>query len=95
MFATNHKDIGIDVPAFLLTMLMVGGLLAMLIRASCSSRACSWSTRAVQLVHHRTADLGVWCHHAGLRGLRQLDDPLQIGASDMAFARMNNLSFGC
>ena len=31
--------------------------------------------------------------HAGLRGIRQLADPMMIGASDMAFARMNNWSF--
>jgi heme/copper-type cytochrome/quinol oxidase subunit 1 len=41
LFATNHKDIGTMYLLFSFTMLMVGGVLALGIRPSCSSRACS------------------------------------------------------
>ena len=41
LFATNHKDIGTMYLLFSFTMLMLGGVLALGIRAERSSPACS------------------------------------------------------
>ena len=46
LYATNHKDIGTMYLVFSLTMLMFGGLLAMLIRTELFEPGCSSSIRS-------------------------------------------------
>ncbi|WP_305806773.1 cbb3-type cytochrome c oxidase subunit I, partial [Stenotrophomonas sp. YIM B06876] len=95
MMATNHKDIGTLYLLFSLTMLMVGGLLAMLIRAELMQPG-------LQLVNPEMFNQLTTLHGLimifgaimpAFVGFANWMVPLQIGASDMAFARMNNFSF--
>ena len=95
LFATNHKDIGTLYLLFSLTMLMVGGLLAMLIRAELFQPG-------LQLVNPEFFNQLTTMHGLimvfgaimpAFVGFANWMIPLQIGASDMAFARMNNFSF--
>jgi cytochrome c oxidase subunit 1 len=96
VFATNHKDIGTLYLLFSFTMLMIGGLLALGIRAELFQPGLQVVNP--ELFNQLTTMHGIIMvfggHHAGFR--RLLPNwmlPLQIGASDMAFARMNNFSF--
>jgi len=95
VYATNHKDIGTLYLLFSFTMLMVGGLLAMLIRAELFQPG-------LQIVNPEMFNQFTTMHGLimvfgaimpAFVGFANWMIPLQIGASDMAFARMNNLSF--
>jgi cytochrome c oxidase subunit 1 len=95
LFATNHKDIGTMYLLFSLTMFMVGGVLALLIRAELFEPG-------LQIVNPQLYNQMVTMHGLimvfgaimpAFVGFANWMIPLQIGASDMAFARMNNLSF--
>jgi cytochrome c oxidase subunit 1 len=95
LFATNHKDIGTLYLLFSLAMLMVGGALAMLIRAELFQPG-------LQLVQPELYNQLVTMHGLvmvfgaimpAFVGFANWMIPLQIGASDMAFARLNNFSF--
>ena len=83
VFATNHKDIGTLYLLFAFTMLMIGGVLALIIRA--------------ELFNQLTTMHGVIMVFGAIMpafvGFANWMIPLQIGAPDMAFARMNNFSF--
>jgi cytochrome c oxidase subunit 1 len=46
VFTTNHKDIGTLYLIFSLIMFFIGGVMALVIRPSCSSPACRSSTRS-------------------------------------------------
>ena len=93
--ATNHKDIGTAYLLFSFLMLMVGGALALLIRAELLRPG-------LQLVQPELYNQLVTMHGLvmvfgaimpAFVGFANWMVPLQIGASDMAFARMNNFSF--
>ncbi len=95
LFATNHKDIGTLYLLVSFTMLMVGGLLAMLIRAELFQPG-------LQIVNPEMFNQFTTMHGLimvfgaimpAFVGFANWMIPLQIGASDMAFARMNNFSF--
>jgi len=77
VFATNHKDIGTLYLLFSFTMLMIGGVLALLhSRGAVPARPAVRQPGVVQPAHHHArSDHGVRRHHAGLRRLRELDDP--------------------
>ncbi len=75
--------------------MLIGGLLAMMVRARSSRRwvSSSWTrtpTTAWFSVHVAD-DLPV--HHPGLAGLANYVIPLMIGAPDMAFPRLNAALF--
>src|SRR3954469_20416613 len=95
VFATNHKDIGTLYLLFSFTMLMVGGFLAMLIRAELFQPGLQLVNP--QLFNQLTTMHGVIMVFGAIMpafvGFANWMIPLQIGAADMAFARMNNLSF--
>ena len=95
LLATNHKDIGTLYLLFSLTMLMVGGVLALGIRAELFEPG-------LQLLNPELYNQFVTIHGLvmvfgaimpAFVGFANWMVPLQVGASDMAFARMNNFSF--
>ena len=95
VLATNHKDIGTLYLLFSLTMLMVGGLLAMLIRAELMQPGLQLVNP--EMFNQLTTMHGLIMIFGAIMpafvGFANWMVPLQIGASDMAFARMNNFSF--
>jgi cytochrome c oxidase subunit 1 len=95
VYATNHKDIGTLYLLFAFTMLMIGGVLALLIRAELFQPGLQLVNP--ELFNQLTTMHGIIMVFGaimpGFVGFANWMIPLQIGASDMAFARMNNFSF--
>ena len=95
VYATNHKDIGTLYLLFSLTMLMIGGALALGIRAELFQPGLQLVNP--ELFNQLTTMHGIIMVFGAIMpafvGLANWMLPLQIGASDMAFARMNNFSF--
>jgi len=95
MLATNHKDIGTLYLLFSFTMLMIGGVLALLIRAELFQPGLQLVNP--ELFNQLTTMHGLIMVFGAIMpafvGFANWMIPLQIGASDMAFARMNNFSF--
>src|SRR3954452_15224474 len=95
VFATNHKDIGTLYLLFSFTMLMVGGFLAMLIRAELFQPGLQLVNP--ELFNQLTTMHGLIMVFGAIMpafvGFANWMIPLQIGAPDMAFARLNNFSF--
>src|SRR6187397_3460408 len=93
--ATNHKDIGTMYLWFSFTMFLVGGVMALTIRAELFQPG-------LQIVHpeffnQMTSLHGLIMVFGAIMpaavGFANWQIPLMIGAPDMAFARMNNWSF--
>ncbi|PND37809.1 cytochrome c oxidase subunit I [Paucibacter aquatile] len=95
VFATNHKDIGTLYLLFSFTMLMIGGILALCIRAELFQPGLQFFNP--ELFNQFTTMHGLIMVFGAIMpafvGFANWMVPLQIGASDMAFARMNNFSF--
>src|SRR3954464_15395582 len=95
VFATNHKDIGTLYLLFAFTMLMIGGLLAMLIRAELFEPGLQLVNP--ELFNQLTTMHGLIMVFGAIMpafvGFANWMVPLQVGCADMAFARMNNFSF--
>ena len=95
VFATNHKDIGTMYLLFSFTMLMVGGVLALCIRAELFQPGLQFFNP--ELFNSFTTMHGLIMVFGAIMpafvGFANWLVPLQVGAADMAFARMNNLSF--
>src|SRR4029079_7899586 len=95
VYATNRKDIGTLYLLFSLTMLMVGGVLAMLIRAELFQPGLQFVNP--ELFNQLTTMHGLIMVFGAIMpafvGFANWMIPLQVGAADMAFARMNNFSF--
>jgi len=95
VYATNHKDIGTLYLVFSLTMLMLGGVLALLIRAELFQPGLQFVNP--ELFNQLTTMHGLIMVFGAIMpafvGFANWMIPIQIGASDMAFARMNNFSF--
>ncbi|MEO1431280.1 MAG: cytochrome c oxidase subunit I [Cyanobacteria bacterium J06633_8] len=94
-FSTDHKVIGIQyiVTAFLFFFL--GGILAMIIRGELMTPDSDLVDRTVynsMFTMHGTLMLFMWTFPI-LAGLANYLVPLQIGAKDMAFPRLNALAF--
>jgi cytochrome c oxidase subunit 1 len=95
IFATNHKDIGTMYLVFSLIMFLVGGSMAMVIRAELF-------VPGIQLVDPGFFNSMTTMHALimvfgavmpAFVGLANWMIPLQVGAPDMALPRMNNFSF--
>jgi cytochrome c oxidase subunit I len=95
LFTTNHKDIGTLYLWFSFTMLLVGGAMAMVIRAELFEPG-------LQLVEPQFFNTMTTMHGLimvfgaimpGMVGLANWLIPMMIGAPDMALPRMNNWSF--
>ncbi|HTP74550.1 MAG TPA: cbb3-type cytochrome c oxidase subunit I, partial [Burkholderiaceae bacterium] len=95
LFATNHKDIGTMYLLFSFSMLMVGGILALCIRAELFKPGLQFFNP--ELFNQFTTMHGLIMVFGaimpGFVGFANWLVPMQVGATDMAFARMNNLSF--
>jgi cytochrome c oxidase subunit 1 len=93
--ATNHKDIGSLYLLFSLAMFMVGGVLALLLRAELLQPGLQLVNPDLynQLVTMHGLIMVFGAIMPAFVGFANWMIPLQIGASDMAFARMNNFSF--
>ena len=95
VFATNHKDIGTLYLLFAFTMLMIGGVLALCIRAELFQPGLQFFNP--ELFNQFTTMHGLIMVFGAIMpafvGFANWMIPLQIGAGDMAFARMNNFSF--
>ena len=95
LFATNHKDIGTLYLLFSFSMFMLGGMLALLIRAELFQPGLQLVDP--HLFNQLTTMHGLMMVFGAIMpafvGFANWMIPLQIGASDMAFARMNNFSF--
>ena len=95
VYATNHKDIGTLYLLFSFTMLMIGGILALLIRAELFQPGLQFVNP--QLFNQFTTMHGLIMVFGAIMpafvGFANWMIPLQVGAPDMAFARMNNFSF--
>jgi cytochrome c oxidase subunit 1 len=95
VYATNHKDIGTLYLLFALTMLMIGGVLALMIRVELFKPGLQFVNP--ELFNQLTTMHGIIMVFGAIMpafvGFANWMLPLQIGASDMAFARMNNFSF--
>ncbi|MBS0317407.1 MAG: cbb3-type cytochrome c oxidase subunit I, partial [Proteobacteria bacterium] len=95
VFATNHKDIGTMYLLFAFTMLIIGGAMAMVIRAELFEPGLQLLNP--EMFNQLTTMHGLIMIFGAIMpafvGFANWMIPLQIGAPDMAFARMNNLSF--
>jgi cytochrome c oxidase subunit 1 len=95
VYATNHKDIGTMYLLFSFTMFIIGGTLAMAIRLELFQPGLQFVNP--QLFNQLTTMHGLIMIFGAIMpafvGFANWMVPLQIGAPDMAFARMNNLSF--
>ena len=95
VYATNHKDIGTLYLLFAFFMLMFGGVLALLIRAELFQPGLQVVNP--ELFNQLTTMHGLIMVFGAIMpafvGFANWMIPLQIGAPDMAFARMNNFSF--
>ena len=95
LYATNHKDIGTMYLLFSFAMLMVGGILALGIRAELFQPGLQFVNP--QLFNQFTTMHGLIMVFGAIMpafvGFANWMIPLMIGAPDMAFARMNNWSF--
>jgi len=95
LFATNHKDIGTMYLLFSLTMLFVGGTMAMVIRSELLAPGLQFVNpdffNQMTTMHALVMIFGAIM--PAFVGLANWMVPLMIGAPDMALPRMNNLSF--
>jgi cytochrome c oxidase subunit I len=92
---TNHKDIGTMYLWFSFTMFLVGGTMAMVIRAELFQPGLQVVDpeffNSMTTLHGLIMVFGAIMPAAV--GFANWQIPLMIGAPDMAFARMNNWSF--
>ncbi|CAN7737192.1 cytochrome c oxidase subunit I [Caballeronia sp. LjRoot34] len=95
LFATNHKDIGTLYLLLSIINLMIGGVMALMIRAELFEPGLQ--IMRPEFFNQLSTEHGLIMIFGAVMpafvGLANWMIPLQIGASDMAFARMNNLSF--
>ncbi|MGY6255095.1 cytochrome c oxidase subunit I [Paraburkholderia caledonica] len=95
LFATNHKDIGTLYLIFSFAMFLVGGVLALMIRTELFEPGLQ--LMRPEFFNQLTSEHGLIMIFGAIMpafvGFANWMIPLQVGASDMAFARMNNFSF--
>ena len=92
---TNHKDIGTMYLWFSFTMFIVGGIMALTIRAELFQPGLQ--VVRPEFFNQLTTMHGLIMVFGAIMpafvGFANWQVPLMIGAPDMAFARMNNWSF--
>src|SRR5690606_2703017 len=95
VFATNHKDIGTMYLVFSFAMLLEGGVLALLLRTELFAPGLRSLRRYRdnRFTPRHVLIMILGSITPAFLGFANWMIPLQIGASDMAVARMNNFSF--
>jgi len=95
VFATNHKDIGTMYLLFSFVMFLSGGVMALAIRAELFEPGMQLMRPEFfnQLTTMHGLEMIFGAIMPAFVGFANWMVPLEIGASDMAFARMNNFSF--
>ncbi|AGY59263.1 cytochrome c oxidase subunit I [Gloeobacter kilaueensis] len=94
-FSTDHKVIGIQYLVTTFCFYLVGGLMAMLIRAELATANLNLVSPATYnglFTLHATIMIFLWVIPASV-GMGNYLVPLMIGAEDMAFPRLNAASF--
>ena len=93
--STNHKDIGTMYLWFSFSMFMVGGAMAMVIRAELFQPGLQIVTPEFfnSMITYHGLIMVFGAIMPAFVGFANWLIPMQIGAPDMAFPRMNNLSF--
>jgi cytochrome c oxidase subunit 1 len=94
-FSTDHKVIGIQYIVTAFVFFLIGGFLAMVIRGELITPEADLVDRTVYnalFTMHGTIMLFMWTFPV-LNGLANYLVPLQIGARDMAFPRLNAVAF--
>ncbi|MFZ4677286.1 MAG: cytochrome c oxidase subunit I, partial [Nodosilinea sp.] len=94
-FSTDHKVIGIQYIVVAFVFFLIGGFLAMIIRGELITPEADLVDRTVYnalFTMHGTIMLFMWTFPV-LNGLANYLVPLQIGARDMAFPRLNAVAF--
>jgi len=95
LFATNHKDIGTLYLIFSFVMLLIGGVLALMLRTELFQPGLQYFQP--EFFNQLTTMHGLIMVFGAIMpafvGFANWLIPMQIGAADMAFARMNNFSF--
>ena len=92
---TNHKDIGTMYLWFSFIMFLVGGAMSMVIRAELFQPGLQFVSPEFynQMITLHALIMVFGAIMPAFVGFANWMIPLQIGAPDMAFARMNNWSF--
>ena len=92
---TNHKDIGTMYLVFSLVMLMVGGFMAMLIRAELFQPGLQVLDPQLfnQMTTMHALIMIFGAVMPGFVGFANWQVPMMVGAPDMALPRLNNFSF--
>ncbi|MBD2425892.1 cytochrome c oxidase subunit I [Phormidium sp. FACHB-1136] len=94
-FSTDHKVIGIQYIVTAFVFFLIGGFLAMVMRGELITPEADLVDRTVYnalFTMHGTLMLFMWTFPV-LNGLANYLVPLQIGARDMAFPRLNAVAF--
>lgn len=95
LYTTNHKDIGSMYLWFSFSMFLVGGLMALVIRAELFQPGLQFVEPA--FFNQMTTNHGLIMVFGAIMpafvGLANWLIPMMVGAPDMALPRMNNLSF--
>ncbi|MBE9139147.1 cytochrome c oxidase subunit I [Nodosilinea sp. LEGE 07088] len=94
-FSTDHKVIGIQYIVVAFVFFLIGGFLAMVMRGELITPEADLVDRTVYnalFTMHGTIMLFMWTFPV-LNGLANYLVPLQIGARDMAFPRLNAVAF--
>ncbi|HXX89956.1 MAG TPA: cytochrome c oxidase subunit I [Acidimicrobiales bacterium] len=94
--STDHKVIGTSYTVTSVVMLLVGGLLAMIMRAQLSSPDSSLLSMQQYneiFTMHGSIMIFLFAGPFAFGGLANYIVPLQVGAPDMAFPRLNALSY--
>ena len=95
LYTTNHKDIGTLYLTFACIMLFVGGTMAMMIRAELFEPGLQFFNpqffNSLTTVHGLVMIFGAIM--PAFVGFANWLVPMEIGAADMAFPRLNNWSF--
>ncbi len=94
--STDHKVIGMSYTVTSVAMLLIGGAMALLIRAQLASphsSLLSFAQYNALFTMHGSIMLFLFAGPFAFGGLANFIVPLQIGAPDMAFPRLNALSF--